>query len=105
MFNTKIRRNDEVVVIYGASKGKKGKVLEVLRKKNCVIVKDINIVHRHRKPSGKVPGGIIKKESPIHLSNVSLIDPKNDKPTKVGYRFDNEGSKIRYAKLSGEDCK
>jgi len=101
MVNFKIRRDDEVMVIYGTFKGKKGKVIEVCKKKSSVIVKDINLVYKHTKSSAKVAGGILKKESPIHISNVSLIDPKTTKPTKVGFKVD-KGNKIRYSKSSGE---
>jgi len=101
MVNLKIRRDDEVIVISGTFKGKKGKILSVCKEKNTVIVKDVNIVHRHTKSSAKVAGGIVKKESPIHISNVSLIDPKTNKPTRVGFKF-NKGAKIRYSKSSGE---
>lgn len=98
----KIRRDDEVIVTCGTCKGKSGKVLEVLRKKNKVVVKGVNIVHKHTKSSANVPGGIINKESPIHISNVSLIDGKTNKPVKVGFRIDTNGKKIRYSKFSGE---
>jgi len=101
MVNFKIRRDDEVIVISGTFRGKKGKVLSVCKEKNTLIVKDVNIVHRHTKSSAKESGGILKKESPIHISNVSLIDPKTRKPTRVGFRI-NKGAKFRYSKSSGE---
>jgi len=99
---SKIRRDDEVVVIYGSCKGNTGKVLEVLRKKNRVLVKGVNIISRHTKSSAKVSGGILKKESPIHISNVSLIDKKTNKPTKIGFKVVNNGEKVRYSKVSGD---
>jgi large subunit ribosomal protein L24 len=102
MGKLKIRRDDQVIVTYGRSKGKKGQVLEVCGNKTHVIVKDVNIVHRHTKSSAKTSGGIIKKESPIHISNISLIDPDTDKPTKVGFKFDDNGSKVRFSKKSGK---
>jgi len=101
MDSIKIRCDDQVVVIYGRDKGKRGRVLEVCKKK-LIIVKDINIVHRHTKSTGKVSGGIIKKESPIHISNVALVDPKTDKATRVGFKFNKDGLKVRYSKISGE---
>ena len=97
----KIRCDDQVVVIYGSCKGKRGRVLEVLNNK-FVIVKDINIVHKHTKSSAKASGGIIKKEAPIHISNVSLVDTKTDKATRVGFKTGEDGVKVRYAKVSGE---
>jgi len=102
MGKIKIRRDDEVIVIYGNSKGKKGQVLEVCSNKEYVIVKGVNIVYRHTKSSAKTSGGILKKESPIHISNVSLLDSDTGKPTKVGFKFDNNGSKVRFSKISGK---
>lgn len=81
----KIKKNDTVLVIAGNSKGKTGKVLKVFRDTNKVIVEGVNIVKRHSRPTQKVPqGGIIQKEAPIHVSNVMLIDPKTNEPTRVG---------------------
>lgn len=81
----KIKKNDTVLVIAGNYKGKTGKVLKVFRDTNKVIVEGVNIVKRHSKPTQKVPqGGIIQKEAPIHVSNVMLIDPKTNEPTRVG---------------------
>ena len=100
-----IRKGDNVIVIAGADKGKTGKVLEVLKKEDRVIVEGRNIVSRSTKPSAKTPnGGIIQKEAPIHISNVSLIDPKSGKATRVAIKHD--GKKvIRIAKKSGEEIK
>jgi len=81
----KIKKNDTVLVIAGNYKGKTGKVLKVFRNTNKVIVEGVNIVKRHSKPTQKVPqGGIIQKEAPIHVSNVMLVDPKTNEPTRVG---------------------
>ncbi|HEY9186328.1 MAG TPA: 50S ribosomal protein L24 [Bacteroidota bacterium] len=81
----KIKKNDTVLVIAGNYKGKTGKVLKVFRDTNKVIVEGVNIVKRHSKPTQKVPqGGIIQKEAPIHVSNVMLVDPKTNEPTRVG---------------------
>ena len=100
-----IRKGDNVMVIAGADKGKTGKVLQVLKAENRVIVEGRNIVSRSTKPSAKTPnGGIIQKEAPIHISNVSLIDPKSGKATRVAIKHD--GKKvIRIAKKSGEEIK
>ena len=98
----KIRRDDEVVVIAGRSKGKKGKVLEVLRDKERVLVQGVNMVRRHTKPSAQSAGGIIEKEAPVHVSNVALADPKTGKPTRVGFKVEKEGLKVRYAKASSQ---
>jgi large subunit ribosomal protein L24 len=98
----KIKKGDTVKVIAGDSKGKTGKVLQVLAKQNRVIVEGVNIVSRHQRPSNAHPdGGIIKKEAPIHISNVQLVDPETNEATKVGYKFD-DGKKLRYAKKSGK---
>jgi large subunit ribosomal protein L24 len=81
----KIKKNDNVLIIAGNSKGKSGKVLKVFPKDNRVIVEGVNIIKKHSKPTQRVPqGGIIQKEAPIHVSNVMLIDPKSNEPTRVG---------------------
>ncbi len=98
----KVKKGDKVVVITGRDKGKKGEILKVLREKNRVIVQGINMVKKHRKPTQQQPGGIEEKEASIHVSNVSLIDPKTDKPTRVGYTTLKGGNKVRVAKKSGE---
>ena len=100
-----IKKGDTVYVNAGNDKGKTGKVLEVLRSKDRVIVEGVNMVSKHTKPNPKAPqGGIIKKEAGIHISNVQLIDPQSGKPTRVGYKFE-DGKKIRFAKKSGEEIK
>ena len=98
----KIKRGDKVVVRTGKDKGKSGEVLRVLRQEDRVLVQGVNMVKRHQRPSQVAPGGIIEKEAPLHISNVALADPKTDLPTRVGYRFDDGGRKLRYAKRSGE---
>ena len=98
----KIKRGDKVVVRTGKDKGKSGEVLRVLRQEDRVLVQGVNMVKRHQRPSQVAPGGIIEKEAPLHISNVALADPKTDLPTRVGYRFDDSGRKLRYAKRSGE---
>ena len=98
----RIKKGDPVVVLTGRDKGKTGEVTRVLSKKNKVLVQGVSVIKRHTAPSANNPGGIIEKEKPIDISNVSLIDPKDRKPTKVGFRFLEDGRKVRYAKRSGE---
>ena len=94
---------DEVVVIAGSSKGKKGKVIKTLKAENRVVVEGVNVVKKHQKPTGQETGGIIEKEAPIHASNVMLIDPKTKKRTRVGHTTDEKsGKKIRISKKSNE---
>ena len=100
-----IKKGDTVYVNAGNDKGKTGKVLSVDPSKDRAIVEGINLVSKHTKPNSKQPqGGIIKQEAGIHVSNLQLIDPQSNKPTRVGYKFDGD-KKIRYAKKSGEEIK
>jgi large subunit ribosomal protein L24 len=102
----KIRKGDLVKVIAGDSKGKEGKVLEVVLKTNRAVVEGANLVSRHTKPNAANPnGGIIKKEAPIHISNLAVVDPKTGKPTRVGRKLNAEGKLVRVAKKSGEEIK
>jgi len=98
---SKIKKGDKVVVLTGRSKGKTGQVLSVNPQDNLAIVQGVNMVKRHTRPTQASEGGIIEKESPIHVSNISHIDPKDDKPTRVGFK-DVDGRKVRFAKRSGE---
>ncbi|MBR6054899.1 MAG: 50S ribosomal protein L24 [Bacteroidales bacterium] len=99
-----IRKGDNVIVNAGNDKGKTGKVLEVLRDKDRVIVEGVNMVSRHTKPNSKAPqGGIIKKEASIHISNVNLMDASG-KAVKVGHK-EVDGKKIRFARTTGEEIK
>ena len=98
----KVKKGDTVAVITGKEKGKSGEVLRVLTDKGRLIVQGVNVVKRHTKPSAGQPGGIVEKEAPVHLSNVALLDPKTDKPTRVGYKFIEGGRKVRFARRSGE---
>ena len=98
----KIKKGDRVIVTTGRERGKTGDVISVLRKEDRVLVQGINMIRRHTKPGQMNPGGIVEKEAPIHISNVAHIDPKTDKPTRVGYRTTDDGRKLRYAKRSGE---
>ena len=100
-----IKKGDTVFVNAGNDKGKTGKVLEVLRDKDRVIVEGINMVSKHTKPNAKQPqGGIVKQEGSIHISNVQLVDPKTGAPPRIGYKFE-DGKKVRIAKKSGEEIK
>ena len=101
-----IRKDDTVIVLAGSDKGKTGKVLKVLVKDERAIVEGINIVSKSAKPSAKNPqGGIIKQEAPIHISNLSLIDPKSGKATRIAIKKTEDGKKVRIAKKSGEEIK
>ena len=101
-----IKKNDSVVVLAGEDKGKTGKVLKVLVEKNRALVEGVNMVSKSTKPSAKNPqGGIVKQEAPIHISNLSLVDPKSGKATRVGIKVTEDGKKVRIAKKSGEEIK
>ncbi len=98
----RIRKGDTVIVITGADKGKRGEVLTVLPKDNRAVVKGVNIAKKHTKPQGMGrPGGIVEQEATIHLSNIMLVDPKTDKPTRVGFRVLDDGRKVRVARTGG----
>jgi large subunit ribosomal protein L24 len=99
----KIRKGDRVQVLTGRDKGKRGEVIAVNPTENRALVQGVNMVKRHQKPRGlNQPGGIQEKEATIHLSNLALIDPASDKPTRVGFRTLDDGKKVRVAKRSGE---
>ena len=100
---SKIRKGDEVLVITGKDKGKRGKVLRVIRKENRVVVEGVNIIKKHVKPRGMgQTGGIIQQEAPIHISNVMLICTKCGKPTRVGFRILEDKTKVRICKKCKE---
>ncbi|MFP6749984.1 MAG: 50S ribosomal protein L24 [Alphaproteobacteria bacterium] len=98
----KLKKGDDVIVVSGRDKGKTGSILRVLRADDRVLVDGVNMVKRHTRPSQTQPGGIIEKEASIHISNVALADPKDGTATRVGYKFLEDGRKVRFAKLSGE---
>jgi large subunit ribosomal protein L24 len=98
----KIKKGDRVVVLAGRDKGRSGEVLRVQPKEARAIVRGVNTVKRHQKQSAKQQAGIITKEAPIHLSNLAIADPKNGKPTRVGFKILTDGRKVRFAKRSGE---
>jgi large subunit ribosomal protein L24 len=98
-----IVKNDTVKILTGKYSGKIGKVLKVFPDQKRLIVEGVNIIKKHTKPSQKNPqGGIVEKESSIHVSNVMVIDPKTNEPTRVGFKFLEDGSKVRISKKSGE---
>ncbi|MGA7371158.1 MAG: 50S ribosomal protein L24 [Methyloceanibacter sp.] len=102
MAKLKIKKGDHVVVITGKDKGKKGEVLKVMPEENRAIVQGVAMIKRHQRQTTTQDGGIISKEAAIHISNLALEDPKNGKPTRVGYKFLKDGRKVRFAKRSGE---
>jgi large subunit ribosomal protein L24 len=98
----KIRKGDRVKVITGRSKGKVGDVLRVLTAEQRVVVSGVNMIKRHTKPGRTDAGGIVEREAAIHVSNVAILDPKSDKPVKIGFKFLDDGRKVRIARGSGE---
>jgi large subunit ribosomal protein L24 len=98
----KIKTKDKVVVLSGKDKGKTGEVLKVLPKDERVVVAGVNVVKKHTRPSARSQGGILEIEAPIHVSNVAHVDPKDGKPTRVGFKVLEDGRKVRVAKRSGE---
>ncbi|MDQ3141126.1 MAG: 50S ribosomal protein L24 [Bacteroidota bacterium] len=100
----KIKKGDNVQVISGANKGKKGVVTYVIPATYRAVVEGVNIVKKHTKPANNNPGGIVDTPAPLHMSNLSLLDPKSGAPTRVGYK-EVDGKKVRYSKKSGETIK
>ena len=98
----KIKKGDRVVVMTGRDKGRTGEVRKVMPDEDRAIVAGVNMVRRHTKPSAQTEGGILSKESPIHLSNLAIADPKSGKPTRVGFKILDDGRKVRVAKRSGD---
>ncbi len=102
----KLRKGDKIVVVAGKHRGARGEILQVVKGErpgdHRVVVGGVNKVKRHTRPSPRSPGGIIEKEAPIHISNVALADPKDNKPSRVGYTFLEDGRKVRFARASGE---
>ena len=99
-----IKKGDTVMVLSGEDKGRTGKVLKMIRDKERAIVEGVNIVTKSSKPTAKNPqGGFVKVEAPIHISNLSLIDPKSGKPTRISIKVNEDGKKVRIAKKSGEE--
>ncbi len=98
----KIKKGDKVVVLAGRDKGRSGEVIQVMPRETRALVRGVNIVKRHQRQSGAQEGGIISKEAAIHLSNLAVADPKDGKPTRVGFKTLDDGRKIRVAKRSGD---
>jgi large subunit ribosomal protein L24 len=101
-----IKKGDTVYVLAGEDRKKTGRVLSVDRKKGRALVEGVNFITKATKPSAKHPqGGLVKMEAPIHVSNLALLDPKSGKPTRVGFRKNDEGKTVRYSKKSGQEIK
>jgi len=98
----KIKKGDKVVVLAGRDKGKRGEVIEIRPKEHRALVRGVNMVRRHQRQSASQEGGIISKEGPIDLSNLAIEDPKDGKPSRVGFKILDDGKKVRIAKRSGE---
>jgi large subunit ribosomal protein L24 len=99
-----VKKDDNVIVITGKDKGKKGRVIAAYPRENRVLIEGVNMVKRHTRPNQANPqGGIIEREAPIHVSNVMHIDPKSGKPTRIGYKILDNGNKVRIAKRSGQE--
>ena len=99
----KIRKGDKVIVLAGRDKGRSGEVIEVRPDEDRAVVRGINMVKRHQRQTAQQEGGIISKELPVHLSNIAIADPKDGKPTRVGFKVQADGKKIRIAKRSGAE--
>ncbi|WP_072392912.1 50S ribosomal protein L24 [Hyphomicrobium sp. CS1GBMeth3] len=102
MASLKIKKGDSVVVLTGRDKGKRGEVIEVRPKENRAVVRGVNVVRRHQRQTASQEGGIISKEAAIQISNLAVEDPKDGKPTRIGFRILDDGKKVRFAKRSGE---
>jgi len=98
----KVRKGDRVVVTAGRDKGKSGEVLRVYPAEERVLVNGVNVVKRHQRQTAKAQGGIVSKESPIHLSKIAHVDPKTGSPTRIGFKILSDGRRVRFAKKSGE---
>jgi len=98
----KIKKGDKVVVLTGRSKGRTGEVIQVIPDENRALVRGVNMIRRHQKQTASQEGGVISKEAPIDLSNIAIADPKDGKPTRVGFKVLDSGKKVRVAKRSGE---
>lgn len=99
----KIRKGDKVVVLTGRDRGRTGEVIEVRPTENRALVRGVNMVKRHQRQSANQEGGIISKEAPVHLSNLAVADPKDGKPTRIGFKIQADGTKVRVAKRSGAE--
>ena len=101
-----IKKGDTVAVNTGESKDQRGRVLEIFRKTQRALVEGVNIISKHTKPDAQNPqGGIVKKEAPVHISNLMLIDPSSGEPTRIGRKYNDNKKLVRYSKKSGEEIK
>lgn len=102
MPSLKFKKGDRVVVLAGRDRGKQGEIVTMMPKENHAVVRGVNLVRRHQRQTASEQGGIVSKEAPINLSNLAHEDPQDGKPTRVGFKFLEDGRKVRYAKRSGE---
>ena len=102
MSAAKIKKGDQVIVLAGRDKGKKGEVFQVMPRESRALVRGVNLVRRHQRQTAAQEGGILSKEASVHLSNLALEDPKDGKPTRIGFKRLTDGRKVRFAKRSGE---
>jgi large subunit ribosomal protein L24 len=103
MATARVRKGDTVIVVAGKDRGKRGRVLRVIPEESRIVIERINMIKKHQRPTQKLrQGGIIEREGPIHLSNVMLVDPTSDGPTRIGMRALADGKKVRVARKSGE---
>jgi large subunit ribosomal protein L24 len=102
MSAAKIKKGDQVIVLAGRDKGKKGEVFQVMPREGRALVRGVNVVRKHQRQTAQQEGGIISKEASVHLSNLALEDPKDGKPTRIGFKTLQDGRKVRFAKRSGE---
>ena len=98
----KIKKGDKVMVLTGRDKGRSGEVIEVRPAESRALVRGVNMVRRHQRQTAAQQGGIVSKEAPVHLSNLAIADPKDGKPTRIGFKFLKDGRKVRIARRSGE---
>ncbi|MEL6212515.1 MAG: 50S ribosomal protein L24 [Pseudomonadota bacterium] len=98
----KIKKGDQVVILAGKNKGAQGEVLKVMPKEDRVLVQGVNLIKKHQRQTQTEQGGIITREAPIHISNVAFLDKESGKPTRIGFKINDDGTKVRVAKRSGE---
>ena len=102
MAKQKLKKGDRVIVLAGRDKGKRGEILKMMPAEDRAIVQGVNVIRRHQKQSASQEGGIIAREAAIHVSNLAYVDPKDDKPTRIGFKTLEGGRKVRVARRSGE---
>src|SRR5882672_9366969 len=102
MSSARIKKGDQVIVLTGRDKGKKGEVFQVMPKEGRALVRGVNVVRKHQRQSAQQEGGIVSKEASIHVSNLALEDPRDGKPSRIGFKTLDDGRKVRFAKRSGE---